>query len=378
MHSQQRQRTRDLLHKRGIERALFAHPESITWLTGFAPLPDLGVAAFSGGPALLWYEDEHFTLLIQDGYVQFASGLNDEPDCTLLVYEGYTIQRPIQAVDNLNALLKRVVGRTHSRGSLGVEVASLSAAQQNTLHEALDIEHTYRLDGWLKPLRMIKTDEEIVKLRRSFELADIGFAAAKKAAIIGAQEIEIWMAFQSAISIAAGARCVVGNDCTVGYRQNNIGSLPLNHALREGDSLIVDISAVHNGYWSDGCRTFYATEPTADQIKRHRFINDALDYAISLIRPGIKANMIDASVRAFIERGGYPVYPHHTGHGVGVGPHEEPRIVPYNETVLEPGMVIMLEPGTYVPGETGCRLEDGLLITNDGVEILTQFDRGVP
>lgn len=378
MHTEQRQRTRDLLHARGIERALFAHPESITWLTGFAPLTDLGMATFSGGPALLWYEDGHFTLIIQDGYAQFAQGIDDEPDCTLLTYEGYTIQRPIQSVDNLATLLKRVITQAHGRGSIGVEVASLSAAQQNTLHETLNIDHTYKLDGWLKPLRMIKTDEEIVKLRRSFELADIGFAAAKKAAITGAQEIEVWMAFQSAISIEAGARCVVGNDCTVGYREFNIGSLPLNHALREGDSLIVDISAVNNGYWSDGCRTFYAGEPNADQIKRHRFINEALDYAISLIRPGIKANMVDASVRAFIERGGYPVYPHHTGHGVGVGPHEDPRIVPYNDVVLEAGMVIMLEPGTYIPGQTGCRLEDGLLIITDGVENLTSYERGVP
>ena len=68
-------------------------------------------------------------------------------------------------------------------------------------------------------------------------------------------------------------------------------------------------------------------------------------------------------------------YPHHSGHAVGVSVHEEPRIVPYNDTILEAGMVIMLEPGIYLPGETGVRLEDGMLITQDGVEVLTTHDK---
>ena len=87
------------------------------------------------------------------------------------------------------------------------------------------------------------------------------------------------------------------------------------------------------------------------------------------------AKTIDREVRAFIDAAGYPVYPHHTGHGVGVSGHEEPRIVPYNEQVLEEGMVIMLEPGIYFPGETGVRLEDALLVTRDGAELLTHYDK---
>ena len=72
---------------------------------------------------------------------------------------------------------------------------------------------------------------------------------------------------------------------------------------------------------------------------------------------------------------GYPVYPHHTGHGVGVSGHEEPRIVPYNQIALAPGMVIMVEPGIYFPGETAIRLEDALLVTESGAEVLTRHDK---
>ena len=102
-----------------------------------------------------------------------------------------------------------------------------------------------------------------------------------------------------------------------------------------------------------------------EQHAIHRVISDALDYGIGLVRPGVQAKTIDQKVR------------HHTGHGVGVSGHEEPRIVPYNEQVLEPGMVIMLEPGIYLPGKTGVRLEDAVLVTPDGAEVLTHYDKSL-
>jgi Xaa-Pro aminopeptidase len=110
----------------------------------------------------------------------------------------------------------------------------------------------------------------------------------------------------------------------------------------------------------------------------HHTVAEALEFAISLVRPGAVAKEIDAQVRQFIADAGYPVYPHHTGHGVGVSGHEAPRIVPYSQEILEEGMVILLEPGIYLPGETGVRLEDALLVTSDGAEVLTRHDKSLP
>jgi Xaa-Pro aminopeptidase len=90
------------------------------------------------------------------------------------------------------------------------------------------------------------------------------------------------------------------------------------------------------------------------------------------------AREIDQKVRDFIAQAGYPVYPHHTGHGVGASGHEAPRIVPYNDEVLQEGMVIMLEPGIYFPGETGVRLEDAVLVNAGGAELLTHHDKSLP
>ena len=110
----------------------------------------------------------------------------------------------------------------------------------------------------------------------------------------------------------------------------------------------------------------------------HRTVAEALDLAISLARPDAIAKDIDQTVRQFIIDAGYPTYPHHTGHGIGVIGHEAPRIVPHSDEVLQAGMVIMLEPGIYFPHETGVRLEHAVLITDDGAEILTTYDLNIP
>lgn len=377
MHHEQRQRAHDLLRQHNLNRALFAHPETITWLTGFAPFVELGQSPFIAGPSLVWYDSGHFTLIVLDSQADLARDFAADPDATLLTYDGYTIVQPIRAVASMTGILHDLLAASKGSGSVGLEQDMLTARQLHALQTALNTPAITPIDGWLKPLRMVKTAEELVKIRRSFELADIGYPVVREAVRPGAREIDVWAALDSAIQQAAGQRIPLGNDCVVSTRANNIGGLPLHNHIHPGDSLIVDISTIHQGYWSDGCRTFYATDPTPDQIQRHRFIQDALDYAISLVKPGVKTNNIDAQVRAFIERGGYPVYPHHTGHGIGVSGHEEPRIVPYNEVILEAGMVILLEPGTYIPGQAACRLEDGLLVTADGAERLSNTSRNL-
>jgi hypothetical protein len=166
----------------------------------------------------------------------------------------------------------------------------------------------------------------------------------------------------------------LGNDCVVGSRSpNNIGGWPLEHEIKPGGSLIVDLSAVHQGYWSDSCATYYPGEPTPRQAAIHRVVQEALEFGISLVRPGAVAREIDRKIREFIEKAGYPPHPHHSGHAVGVSPHEAPRIVPYNDEVLQAGMVIMLgrAVGEVESGwKTGCW-------SRRMAEILTKHDKSM-
>jgi Xaa-Pro aminopeptidase len=370
MHTEQRQRTTELLKQRGIHQAVFARPETVRWLTGFAPPVQVGPNLFASGNALVWYEDGQYTLLVVDGQADFAAAFGNEPDGEVITYLGNTIEQPIASGRHLLEGFERAA---RPRGDVGIESEYVSHLIAGKLLEQGS--NLIPADGWLEKLRMVKTTEEVAVLRRNFELTDVGHAAARRAATVGKREIDVWNALHSAIQEAAGRRVPLGNDCVVGRRQQNIGGWPGDYELHPHDSLIVDLGVALDGYWSDSCATYYVGERTAQQAEIHRVITDALDFAISLIRPGAVAKDIDRKVRRFIADAGYPIYPHHTGHGVGVSGHEAPRIVPYSDEVLQEGMVIMLEPGIYLPGEIGVRLEDGMVIVSDGVELLTHHDK---
>jgi len=378
MHQEQRQRTHELLKSKAVDRALFASPYSIKWLTGFAVPVQLGVNyPFIGGPPLVWYEDGHFTLFVSDAYTAETAAFDQQPDGSVVTYQSYTIEQPLAGAGHQATILRQHGEQAHPRsGRIGLEQRDVTCHVEAELREmvAAEVEFVF-IDGWLEPLRMVKTDEELAKLRANFALTDIGHATARRVVAAGQREIDIWTTIHSAIQQAAGQRVPLGNDCVVGYRQANIGGWPLAHELKPSDSIIIDLSTLLHGYWSDSCATYVAGEPTAQQKAMHQTVTEALEFAASLLRPGAVAKEIDHQVRQFIAAAGYPVYPHHTGHGVGVSGHEAPRIVPYNNEVLQEGMVIMLEPATYLPGEIGVRLEDAFLITSDGVEVLTRHDK---
>lgn len=379
MHEQQRQRARELLRAKEIDAALFASPASVTWLTGFAPPIQTGPNPFAAAPPLVWWDGEHFTLIVVDGLAGAAASFATEADGAVLSYQGYTVSTPIDSATHLHTALRSLwkghkAGRTFRR--IGLESWTIPAAVRDALSDSpFSAADCVAIDGWLGPLRMVKTPEELQKLRENFRLTDIGHAAAREAVIAGAREIDVWLAARQAVESAAGCRVPMGNDCVVGYRTENIGGWPLDYVLRPGDSIIVDLSTIRYGYWSDSCATYFAGPPTPRQEAIYQVVSDALALGASLLRPGAIAGEIDRQLRHFIADAGYPVYPHHSGHGVGVTGHEAPRIVPYSREVLEPGMVVLLEPGIYFPGEIGVRLEDAFLITEEGACQLTMHDK---
>lgn len=380
MHREQRERTTALLKENGVERALFANFFTVKWLTGFAPGVQVGQNFFVGGPALVWYEDGHYTLFIVDVQAAYAADLSDDSDIDVVAYLGYTIEQPIASGEHMARALRQTLNESMKSGAIGIESQDIThmlmAVVRDVFGEAVNFKH---IDNWLVPLRMFKTDEELAKLRENFALTDHAHAVCRDVVAAGLREIDVWTAAHGAVERMAGERIPFGNDCVVGYRDpNNIGGWPLHHEIRPGDSITIDLSTVKYGYWSDSCATYYAGEPNDKQRKMHQTAAEALELGISLVKPGAVCKDIDQTIRNFIADAGYPVYPHHTGHAVGVCGHENPRIVPYSEEIIEPGMVILLEPGIYFPGETSVRLEDAMLVQSDGVELLTKHDKSMP
>jgi Xaa-Pro dipeptidase len=370
MHQEQRDRTGDFLKSQNINRALFANPANVTWLTGFARPWRAGADLYAGGPALVWYEDGQFVLIVMDAQVAEASEFASQENCHVVGYQGYSYVEQPNGAGLLASIVADLVG-TSSTADIGIETRNLPLFLADMMSQS----NLIPIDDWLTPFRIIRTPEELDKMRQNFALIKVGQEAAREAVQVGNLELDVRYAIHQAMQQSAEKTLPLGNDCTVGRR---MGGPALAVEILPDDSFIVDLSTQLYGYWSDSCVTYYATDPSPKQIKMHRTVADALDLAISLARPGAIAKDLDGAVRQFVVDAGYPSYPHHTGHGIGCIAHDAPRIVPHSEEVLQSGMVVMLEPGIYYPDETGVRLEHAVLITDDGAEILTQYDLNIP
>jgi Xaa-Pro aminopeptidase len=149
-----------------------------------------------------------------------------------------------------------------------------------------------------------------------------------------------------------------------------------SRAVSSGDLLLIDFGAEFNGYCSDITRTFVVGKATAEQREIHDVVREANGTASGAIRAGMRGKDADALARDYIERRGWgEAFGHSLGHGIGLEVHEAPRLSKLNEAPLPVGSVVTIEPGIYRPGWGGVRIEDDVLLTTDGREILTSFPR---
>jgi len=153
------------------------------------------------------------------------------------------------------------------------------------------------------------------------------------------------------------------------------GSVPHNppgqRRLQEGDNLVVDSVIVVDGFTNDLTRTYALGEPSPRAKQAYQAVRRAQTAAIEAARPGVACGELDRIARAVITEAGFgEFFTHRLGHGMGIECHEPPYLVGGNAEKLRPGMCMTVEPGTYVPGEFGVRIEDDILITEDGCEVI--------
>jgi Xaa-Pro dipeptidase len=142
--------------------------------------------------------------------------------------------------------------------------------------------------------------------------------------------------------------------------------------------LIIDWGATCNGYVADLTRTFAVGELDAESSSIHRTVQDANQAGRAAGGPGIPCRAVDAAARQVIEAAGFGRwFPHRTGHGIGVECHEEPYIRSDNDQLLAPGMTYTVEPGIYLPGRSGVRIEDDVVVTATGAESLSTMSREI-
>jgi Xaa-Pro dipeptidase len=368
MHTENISKFAEFLSSQGLQAALLANPFNLTWLTGYAPPIQTGPSPFEGGPAVGWFFENDLTILLSDG----ETGLAAASGATVVSYAGYTVDQPLVCMQRMlvefEALLKSFAGLS---GQVGVEMAQLPAALFVKLQALLPRAALVDLNQQIDPLRAVKTAPEIEKIRNALHLADLAQFEIRRHLQPGITELELWTIVKSKVELQAGARVPVLVDLVAGSRTAEIGGLPSHYTLQPGDPLILDFVPRRDGYWGDNCNSYFVGQPSKGLENIYRVAHAALMTGAEAIRPGLRANELDALVRNSIRQAGYEPYPHHTGHGLGTTFHDEPRIVPYNMQQLVPGMVLVLEPGIYLPGTGGVRLEDAYLVTAHGCELLT-------
>jgi len=228
----------------------------------------------------------------------------------------------------------------------------------------------------LAPLRMRKTAQEIDALRRAAAAADAAVKAAWQACRPGAAEAETAAAADAAFR-AAGASEV---HTIVGAGPHS--AFPHHHTSARraaaGEPVLCDLGGRLDGYWSDITRMAYLGVPPARYREIHAVVDAAVQAALAVIRPGVPIRDVDLAARRVIERAGYgSQFVHRTGHGVGLTEHEPPSITHTNALPLEAGMAFSVEPGIYLPGEFGVRLEEIVVVTPRGADVLSRLSRDV-
>jgi Xaa-Pro dipeptidase len=357
------------LRSQGLEAALLSNPATIAWLTGYAPPIQSGPSPFEAGTALGWWEDNQLTLVVSN----LESGAAKASKVRVIEYVGYTIDEPLAPTQNqAHGLADLLKNRSTFHGKVGVELASLSAEQLTRVGDLLPRAALYSLDGSLDRLRALKSPNEIDKIRAVVRLCDQAQVYMRDHLHEGKSEIELWGELKGYLEVEIGARLAVLVDLVAGMRTAEIGGPPGGYRFRQGDPVMLDFVPRLDGYWGDNTDTRFVGRPKPELEKVRVAVREVLRRGVAAVRPGLAARDLDRLMRTAIADAGYPVYPHHSGHGVGVTYHEEPRIVPYNELALEAGMVIALEPGIYLPDVGGVRLEDVVLVTADGCEVLTR------
>ena len=231
----------------------------------------------------------------------------------------------------------------------------------------------------LDDLRIIKDETELEALREAGRISDEASETVRAmgADAVGLTEAELVEKIRAELEARGGEG--FSFDAIVGSGPN--GAQPhYRHGDREiqaGEPVIPDFGTSYDSYPGDQTRTaVFDGEPPAGFEEIHTLVNDALDAAVEAVEPGVTAGSIDEAARSVIENAGYgEQFIHRTGHGLGLEVHEEPYIVADNDTVLEPGMVHSIEPGIYLEGEYGARIEDIVVVTENGCERLNNSPR---
>ena len=313
--------------------------------------------------------------------VRYLSGFTAPEDGTVIVLEDsailitdgrYTAQADEEA--RIDVRIARpwfseaaaVVGERRVAVEADVLVVADLRSLENELGQPL-----LETSGIVRKVRAVKSEEEIAVLREAARLTDQAFDAALEAARPGVPETDVARRIEAFLrdhGVSPSFDIVVASGARSAMPHGRASGKP----LREGDLITLDLGARLHGYHADMTRTVALGEPTDEAAALHEAVLVAQELALAGIRAGVSGKQADQVARdALAERGLAEAFVHSLGHGVGLEIHEGPTLSQRSGDLLTPGMVVTVEPGAYFPGKHGVRIEDLVVVTVDGCDVLS-------
>jgi Xaa-Pro aminopeptidase len=260
---------------------------------------------------------------------------------------------------------------------LGFEDSHMSVRQHARLRELLpDRVELVGADGIVEGLRAVKEPEEIERIRAASALADAAFERLIRDGLVGRTEREVAIALEADMRDRGAQRPSFETIVAAGPHAALPHAQPREVAIKAGQLVVIDWGAELDGYCSDCTRTVATGDPGEEARQAYELVLEAQLAGLGAVRAGEDGRAVDAVARAVIADAGHGErFGHGLGHGVGLAVHEGPRLSQRSDDGLVAGNVVTVEPGVYVPGEFGVRIEDLVVVTDDGCDILTSIPK---
>jgi Xaa-Pro aminopeptidase len=325
------------------------------------------LSGFTGDDSTLLLTRDR-ALIVSDG--RYTTQLAEEcPDLEVHI-------RPVG--QSMVEAIAAVVGKLGIR-RLAFEAAIVTVADLEALKEKLPATAFIGVADRVEALRAIKDRDEIAAIREAIDFAERAFAMVRASLRASDSEKDTADAIEGYLRRCGATAASFPPIVAVGARAALPHARPTPETrIGQADFVLIDWGATGRPYKSDLTRVLVTGKVTPKFARIYRTVLAAQERGIAAIRPGARAGDVDAEARSVIEEGGFGrFFNHGLGHGLGRDIHEEPRLRKGSDVVLQPGMVITVEPGVYLPGWGGIRIEDDVLVTPDGCEVLTHVPKAL-
>jgi Xaa-Pro aminopeptidase len=353
----------------GLDALIVVHLPNVRYLTGFAGSAAIAVLT---PEELVFITDGRYTTTIETVVAPACPGL-----------------RLVRVDPSYDATLARVMQSSGAR-AVGFEAAYMTVKRFDWLRAALSSAAGPALapiERAVEAIRVVKDAAEQETFRQAGRLLDAVAGEVLRTVTAGLRECDLAAEIDYRLRRGGFEKPAFDTIVASGPHAAMPHARPDDRVLAWGDLVVLDFGGVYDGYCVDLTRTVSVGEPHPEARRLYAAVAEAQLAGVRAVRPGAPVTDVDEAARGVLERLGLgAAFSHAAGHGLGLEIHEEPRVGPRRanipgvppagtDLVLEPGVVITVEPGAYVPGVGGVRIEDDVLVTQDGVEWLTHVPR---